>query len=584
MNKATYSPEDNKLRIYPAARLDADEYAALKSAGYCWAPKQKLFVAPMWTPSREAAALAMCGAIDDEDSTLAERAAVRADRFEDYSDKRADEAERMTTAVEARGSVVTARTQGAAEREAGKIEQAIKRAANLWETSTYWTNRAAGALGDANYKQLPAVRARRIKGIEADKRKQERKQDAARAELAHWDVDGLTLERAIYLSNYQVTRITCKFTLEKYPRKLPASQYEGDMSLYGGLTGGIITAEQARGIFTRVAGRIIAHADRWINHYKNRLAYECAMLDEQGAKHLIEKKARPAVLPICNYMQADGFDLPHRYTRGVMEHTEQVIMTKAEYSAIRSEQRGTRTIGNAHRVRVAVIHVPGVAHYLAKRCMVFLSDSKTHEPPSSVPDILPEPPAARVYVAPIPTRAELGAQDMREKLAAGVEAISAPQLFPTPPELAARMAEMLDIQPGDRVLEPSAGTGALLDALPAECEIEAVEINAALAERLRVNYPGALVFTGDFMDYDPDGGQFNKIIMNPPFINALDIKHIKHAAGMLAPGGVLVAICAGGPRQRAELEPLASYWEELPAGTFAAAGTNVSTVLLTIEG
>jgi len=48
-------------------------------------------------------------------------------------------------------------------------------------------------------------------------------------------------------------------------------------------------------------------------------------------------------------------------------------------------------------------------------------------------------------------------------------------------------------------------------------------------------------------------------------------------------GGIVVAICAGGPRQKEALEPLASYWEPLPPGTFHAAGTGVNTVLLTIE-
>jgi hypothetical protein len=49
------------------------------------------------------------------------------------------------------------------------------------------------------------------------------------------------------------------------------------------------------------------------------------------------------------------------------------------------------------------------------------------------------------------------------------------------------------------------------------------------------------------------------------------------------PGGRLIAICANGPRQQAELRPLASMLEELPDGTFSSAGTNVRTVLLTVQ-
>ena len=45
---ATYSPEDNKLRLYASSRLDTATYERVKAAGFKWAPKQDLFVAPMW--------------------------------------------------------------------------------------------------------------------------------------------------------------------------------------------------------------------------------------------------------------------------------------------------------------------------------------------------------------------------------------------------------------------------------------------------------------------------------------------------------------------------------------------------------
>ena len=45
------------------------------------------------------------------------------------------------------------------------------------------------------------------------------------------------------------------------------------------------------------------------------------------------------------------------------------------------------------------------------------------------------------------------------------KAVSAWQLFPTPPEIAAQMVTLAGIEPGHRVLEPSAGTGRLLDAI-----------------------------------------------------------------------------------------------------------------------
>jgi hypothetical protein len=100
-HSATYSPEDNKLRLYPAYRLGKEEYQRVKDAGFKWAPKQELFVAPMWTPSREDLLLEMCGEIGDEDKSLVDRAGERAERFEDYSDNRAKDAESARKVVAA---------------------------------------------------------------------------------------------------------------------------------------------------------------------------------------------------------------------------------------------------------------------------------------------------------------------------------------------------------------------------------------------------------------------------------------------------------------------------------------------------
>ena len=85
MYRATYSPDDNKLRLYAASRLDPETYKKVHDAGFRWAPKQALFVAPAWTPGREDVLLSLAGEIVDEDSTLAERQEARAERFTGYS-------------------------------------------------------------------------------------------------------------------------------------------------------------------------------------------------------------------------------------------------------------------------------------------------------------------------------------------------------------------------------------------------------------------------------------------------------------------------------------------------------------------
>ena len=44
MYRATYSPDDNKLRLYAASRLDPETYKKVHDAGLRWAPKQALNV------------------------------------------------------------------------------------------------------------------------------------------------------------------------------------------------------------------------------------------------------------------------------------------------------------------------------------------------------------------------------------------------------------------------------------------------------------------------------------------------------------------------------------------------------------
>lgn len=82
---ATYSPEDNKIRIYPGGiRLDeelGEEYASFKAAGYQWAAKHECFVCPRWTPEAEDWAIDLAGEIGDEDYSPEERSADRAERF-----------------------------------------------------------------------------------------------------------------------------------------------------------------------------------------------------------------------------------------------------------------------------------------------------------------------------------------------------------------------------------------------------------------------------------------------------------------------------------------------------------------------
>lgn len=265
---ATYSPEDNKLRMYASQRVDDETYQALRHTGFVYAPRQKLFVAPSWTPRAEDLLIDLCGQIDDEDSTLSERAEERAEKFAEFSGKRSSEAE----SAQASSSAIAGRipfgqpilvghhSEGRARRDAQRIDDGMRRAVRLWDTSQYWLNRAAAAVNHAAYKQRPDVRARRIKGIEADLRKQERNIQQARETIDALSVPNLTYEQVIVIANSAGS-----FSLWGHLQRDNAPHYlEVCASFAGSLE------------------RTIAYCDRWANHYKNRIAYERALLAEQG--------------------------------------------------------------------------------------------------------------------------------------------------------------------------------------------------------------------------------------------------------------------------------------------------------------
>ncbi|PYQ57641.1 MAG: SAM-dependent methyltransferase [Acidobacteria bacterium] len=146
------------------------------------------------------------------------------------------------------------------------------------------------------------------------------------------------------------------------------------------------------------------------------------------------------------------------------------------------------------------------------------------------------------------------------------------------------MVELAEIEPEHRALEPSAGTGNLLKAIGPSPDKVAVEINPGLVELLaRAGFSGLHIHQGDFLECNGEIGAFDRIVMNPPFSKGVDIKHIRHALDHLRPGGVLVALCANGSRQRNALQPLADLWEDLPPGSFKEAGTGVNVALLVIR-
>jgi len=169
-----------------------------------------------------------------------------------------------------------------------------------------------------------------------------------------------------------------------------------------------------------------------------------------------------------------------------------------------------------------------------------------------------------------------------------------PGFFPTPKAIVSRMLELTEIEPNDRVLEPSAGKGDILDLIRSkhpDARVTAVEINAALLEILGAK--GHAVEQGDFLGHK---GEYDRVVMNPPFENGQDIDHIRHAFDLVAPGGRVVAVISEGPFFRQDkkaeefrrwLDELGGESEQLPEDAFkgidAFRQTGVRTRIVSIE-
>lgn len=626
IGRATYSPEDNKLRMYPFDRLDEAVYTRMKRNGFAWAPKQKLFVTPMWTPDRHDLLMELCGDVGDEDTSLMERAEDRNERFSELSEKREEEGDRAASAniMGGEGAIIIGHhSERRAQKEADKIKNQLKKVLNCFETARYWKERAAGALANAKYKDLPEVRFRRIKGLEADLRKQEKSLAQDEKILKNLSKE-LTEPMLAWILGQTIVGRAC----DAYSRLRSGENWE-------------VLLKELREHYSTPN----AWATRWAEHYRNRIAYERAMLGEAGAvvleaqewdikaggkvcigsewfvvvrankkdgKNLSVRVAGNRYIPIVGIESIKGYQEPtkdqvkavkaatsygplvNRRSEGCIEMTSEEWKKKSSYADayFAKKYKATEEHG-AYRER----QFYSMMKY--QSVLVFLTDAKE----------VPIPPPEKVEVAKIATperdhnapepvqrtwakdELDMKVDAMRQAVKSGVQVAVAPQLFPTPVELAARIVQEAEITFGMTILEPSAGTGRILDQLTNE-ELSrtcAIEINGKLVDGLRdkfVNHKNLIaqrmkLVQMDFLEFT--GKTFDRILMNPPFGDAQDIAHIEHALTLLNPKGRLVAICAGGPRQKAKLYDRCTTWEELPEGTFKESGTNVNTVMLTID-
>jgi len=270
---ATYSPEDNKLRLYASERLDDETFGRVKAAGFKWAPKQELFVAPAWSPRREDLAIELAGEIEPEGMTLADRAQMKADRLEGYAAKRTAEASVRRDAADGIAErfyggqpiLVGHHSERRARKDQQRIHDNMRAAEKLDRTANNHLYKATSAEMHAERKNSPRVRLNRIKTLLAELRAAQRR----------------------ITQSYVAERVAANAPTTDADAFLAACDYiaEGEpvvpYSLRSKLRSGEMQARDAYGWIAERKERTLARGSntiRTIEHLLHRIAYERSFL------------------------------------------------------------------------------------------------------------------------------------------------------------------------------------------------------------------------------------------------------------------------------------------------------------------
>lgn len=173
--------------------------------------------------------------------------------------------------------------------------------------------------------------------------------------------------------------------------------------------------------------------------------------------------------------------------------------------------------------------------------------------------------------------------------------------FYTPPELAQRVVELAEIEPGMSVLEPSAGQAGIADFVPVTCNLTCVEIleenrQILLNRTFSFKWLSYKVIHADFLKLEPNPASlspiYDRVVMNPPFApRQIEIDHVLHAWKFLKPGGRLVSIMSAGVLFRENKKTVSfremldqyGHYERNPEGSFKVSGTGVRTITVIMD-
>ncbi|MGW4979800.1 class I SAM-dependent methyltransferase [Streptomyces mirabilis] len=161
--------------------------------------------------------------------------------------------------------------------------------------------------------------------------------------------------------------------------------------------------------------------------------------------------------------------------------------------------------------------------------------------------------------------------------------------YPTPEPVVQQLLDLAELEVGCEVLEPSAGRGAIAESAAARgAVVDCIELDTARAEHIRAGGYAREVTAADFFSVKVQR-RYQRVIMNPPFADRQDIRHVQRALRFVQPAGLVVAVMYGSlPYRtdrkakdfRAGVREARGTITELPDDAFPAVG--VSTVVAVI--
>ena len=233
--QATYNITNDKLKIWFDDRLSPEDYARAKAARFTYWHGSKCFCAKWNT---EAEDFIKSYGIEIKEDDAPDNIESRVERFAGYAEDAAESAESSANYLES-GKANTERRQ----------RLAIASQDKSLSLAEHWTRRIANSIRHAQYKERPDVIARRIKGLEKDLRKMEKR-------------TRLSINPYNYILKDSEGRPVRN---EKGQLKLDKESLEAAKPQ--------LQAEQAPEI---------ERSKRWVAHIEQRLQYERAMLEAAG--------------------------------------------------------------------------------------------------------------------------------------------------------------------------------------------------------------------------------------------------------------------------------------------------------------